>query len=156
MSTKENYLLPEKFSIVFKHKPLELKPRMLFLGKQTHYATPSTANGFMIHDSIENAYLVNGIADAAYFHINEAFTIGKYSTIVITYDGTTAKLYSNAKKLGEISGYHDLNSKLFIGGGIYSGGYEAGIYWNYAKGYFKEIRIYNDALMPEQLIEFNE
>ena len=75
--------------------------------------------------------------------------VGEYSTIAITYDGTTSKLYSNSKLITQRTGWNELDAQLFIGGDKYSGTDDGNVPWGYANGYFKDIRIYN-IVLPEK------
>ncbi len=147
------YLLPEKFTIMFKYKPAEeLKPWTLIFGKNTSYSNISKFNGLFIHNTLDKTGLFNGYEEEINFSINEILKVGEYSTIAITYDGTTSKLYSNSKLVTQIAGWNDLNDRLFIGGNQYSGTKAGNVPWGYANGYFKDIRIYNTVL-PEKYLK---
>lgn len=151
ITTKENYLLPKNFTISFKYKPTEeLKAWTLILGKITDYPSLNTYNGLFIHRNVDTTRICSGI-NSDYFSIDEILKIGSYSTIAITYDGADCKLYKDAKLIKQVSGYNDLNDKIFIGGSKYSGTLTAGMTWEYANGYFKDIMIYDIALSQEEL-----
>ncbi len=152
LATEKNYSLPEKFTIIFKYKPSEeLKPWTLIFGKHTSYMWNSTCNGLFIHDTLDKVGLFNGYEGEVSFPISKIVNIGEYSTIAITYDGSTSKLYSNSKLVVQREGWNDLNDELFIGGNQYSGTGAANVPWGYANGYFKDIRIYDIVLTEEYL-----
>ncbi|MCI8569780.1 MAG: hypothetical protein HFJ11_07420, partial [Bacilli bacterium] len=61
LATEKNYLLPEKFTIMFKYKPVEeLKPWTLIFGKNTSYSNISKFNGLFIHNTLDKTGLFNG------------------------------------------------------------------------------------------------
>lgn len=152
LATENNYLLPEKFTIIFKYKPSEeLKPWTLIFGKHIGYMDNKLWNGIGIDEDFNKGSLYCGFSEVDYYEINELLKVGEYSTIAITYDGISSKLYSNSKLVIQREGWSDVKSSLFIGGCIYSGKNVGAVDWKYANGYFKDIRIYDIALDEQYL-----
>ncbi len=150
LKTKENYNLPNNFTVFFKYKPTSaFVPKTLILGKQTNYVFYSQINGLWI----ENTQLVdicNGYNGVVSFSVDKVFQIGKSSSVGMTYDGQYYKIYCDGKLISQTTGYNQIEGPLYIGGGLYSGTNTAGYYWGYANGYYKDIKIYK-AFSEEQM-----
>ena len=155
ISTKNQYLLPEKFTVSFKYKPTEdLTTRTQIIGKNTAYAETYQYNGLWISPdtSYLDLYTGNQIPNRQ-IDTSKVIQKDKFSTITFICNGRNrCKLYSNGKLLlNREEKYNDFNTNLYIGGSVYSGTGAAGVSWGYANGYFKDVRIYEGALSQEEI-----
>lgn len=83
----------------------------------------------------------------------DTYPKGKWTTLAIKYDGKEFALYVDGVKIGTSTSSTRKGDTLYIGGFSNSGTFE-GAYWGYAKGYYRNLAVYDIALTDEQIANY--
>lgn len=71
------------------------------------------------------------------------------------YDGTTFTYFIDDVKIGAYNQNNQKNTSLFIGGISNSGTSSASQYWGYGNGYYRNLIIYNEFLLDEDIKNYS-
>lgn len=106
----------------------------VFLYGDTLCATTGSGDGYSISRSFSSLYRSN-----------------EWNILAIKYDGIEFSFFINENKVGTSKSSSIKNTPLYIGGFSNADTSSAGVNWGYANGYCRNLKIYDCALLDEEI-----
>lgn len=156
LSTKEDYILSNAYSIVFQIKATKINTWSHVIGKHIKVIKDNRATGLFMWKSETEPIIISG--NKTYMKPGKAlYTVDKQSTIVITHTGSLMSVYSDGEFIESIDTENtDIDSKFYIGGSSKIGENVSGYKENYSPGYYKNVIIYNRAITEDEIKKLQE